>query len=156
MAQTSCASACIKQSRRLTWVSSCAITIQRHSIDHLLASLGNNTVERVNPQVIGIEIRSVLNILTRLRRRNLVANVRASAIHELSTPCARRVNNQTLAAPAIKRAITASAPAIQAINSATFQSKPFKGGPAGFGPASNRGETGFDARDSAPIPEDWR
>src|SRR5262252_1712089 len=119
------------------WVNSCAITIQRHSVDHLLASLGNNTVERVNPQVIGIEIRSVLNILTRLRRRNPVANVRASAIHELSTPCARRVNNQTLAVPATKRAIAPSAPAIQAKNSATFQSKPFKGGPTVFGAPAN-------------------
>jgi len=118
--------------------------------------LGNNTVERVTPQVIGIEILSVLNILTRRRRRNLVANVLASAIHELSTPCARRVNNQTLVVPATKRAITASAPAIQASNTATFQSKPFKEGETGFGAASNRGETGFDAGDSAPTSQGGR
>src|SRR5262249_43652621 len=127
------------------WVSSCAITIQRHSIDQLLASLGNNTVERVNPQVIGIEIRSVLNSLTRRRRRNLLPNPRTNNPQSFPPPPPRRVNNKPLAVPATKRAITANAPAIQASNSATFQSKPFKEGPTGFGAASNRGKTGFDA-----------
>src|SRR5262249_3035972 len=152
IAQASCAIACIRQSRRLTCVSSCAITIQRHSIDQWSASFGNNTSDRINPQVIGMEIRSVLKILTRRRRRNLVASVRASMIHELSvTRCARRVNNQTLVVPTVKRAITANKPASQASDSATFQSNLFQKGATGFGVTSNRGETGFEAGNSAPM-----
>src|SRR5262249_22562443 len=76
----------------------------------------------------------------------------ASMIHELSvTRCARRVNNQTLVVPTVRRAITANKPASQASDSATFQSNLFQKGATGFGVTSNRGETGFEAGNSAPM-----
>jgi len=94
-------------------------------------------------------------MLTRRRRRNLVASVRASMSQELSTPCACRVNNQILAVPAASRAITTNAPASQASDSAIFQSKPFREDASGFGVASNRDEPGFEAGDSVPIFKGW-